>query len=200
VLANSRDVAAMFEKEHKHVLRDIESLIAKIGGSNFGPSSYVSVQGKTLPCYDMDRDGFTLLAMSFTGEKPPTIDQAGEIVPPAAPSPITFTFEGAAVRVISRDGEPWFVLADVCKVLEIKNAPDAAGRLKSDEKMTIASTDSHSGQRGGAQSMTIISEAGFYRLVLRSDKPAADPFQTWVVKEVIPAIRKTGSYGNQAPF
>lgn len=117
---------------------------------------------------------------------------------PAPGALVPFTFEGATVRVTA-GGDPWFVLADVCKVLEIGNPSQAAARLKDDEKMTLTLTEGHSGQRGGAQSLNIISEAGFYRLVLRSDKPAADRFQSWVVKEVLPAIRKTGGYNLAAP-
>jgi prophage antirepressor-like protein len=148
------------------------------------------------------------------------------------------SFDGAAVRVVMRDGEPWFVakdaadllgyadttnaikqhcrgvaihhpivdsigrtqnariiaesdllrliigsrlpaaekferwvFEDVCKVLDISNAPHAASRLDDEERMTIASNDGHSGQRGGAQSMTVINESGLYSLVLTSRKP-----------------------------
>lgn len=102
-------------------------------------------------------------------------------------------------RVIDQNGEPWFVLTDVCAKLGIANAPDAATRLKSEEKMTIANPDSHSGGRGGARQLTIISEAGFYRLVFRSNKPEAEQFMTWVTSEVLPSIRKTGSYRSGTP-
>jgi prophage antirepressor-like protein len=102
-------------------------------------------------------------------------------------------------RVVDRDGEPWFVLADVCKRLDIKNVPDAAGRLEDDEKMTIALTDSHSGVRGGARSITLINESGLYSIILRSNKPEAKTFKKWVTGEVLPAIRKTGSYRIGAP-
>lgn len=71
--ANSRDVAAFFGKDHNHVLRDIDNLIAaepKLGLSSFGQTSYVHPQnGQTYRAYEMDRDGFTLLAMGFTGGK-----------------------------------------------------------------------------------------------------------------------------------
>ena len=69
VVANSRDVADYFGKQHKHVLRDIDSLInqAAEAGSNFGLSEYRDASGMSLRSFDMDRDGFTLLAMSFTG-------------------------------------------------------------------------------------------------------------------------------------
>lgn len=72
VTALSIDVAEYFGKDHAHVMRDIRNLIGqepKLGQSNFGSSNYVDSQGKTRPCYSMDRKGFVLLAMGFTGEK-----------------------------------------------------------------------------------------------------------------------------------
>jgi len=93
-------------------------------------------------------------------------------------------------RIIDREGEPWFVLADVCRALDIKNVPDAASRLDEDEK-DIAQTDT----LGGAQRVRIINESGLYSLILRSDKPEAKRFKKWVTAEVLPSIRKTGRYG-----
>lgn len=98
------------------------------------------------------------------------------------------------VRIILRDNEPWFVAADVCRALEISNNRDALYRLDDDEKMTVASTDSHSGQRGGAQSYTVVNESGLYSLVLGSRKPEAKEFKRWITHEVIPSIRKNGGY------
>lgn len=106
-----------------------------------------------------------------------------------------FTFGTHAVRVIVRDGSPWFVASDVCTALEYSNASDAvATHLDDDERMTIANGESHSGKRGGARLMTIINESGLYALVLRSRKPEARKFAKWVTSEVLPAIRKTGAY------
>ena len=98
------------------------------------------------------------------------------------------------VRVIDRDGELWFVAADVCRALGIINTSAALGRLDDDEKMTLDLTDSHIGQRGGAQFMKIINESGLYALVLGSRKPEAKAFKRWITHEVIPALRKTGTY------
>lgn len=98
------------------------------------------------------------------------------------------------VRTVIKDNEPWFVAADVCKALEISNTADALKRLDDDEKMTIDSTDSHFGQRGGAQSMNIVNEPGLYSLVLGSRKPEAKEFKRWITHEVIPSIRKYGMY------
>lgn len=107
------------------------------------------------------------------------------------------TFESESfgtVRTVSRDGEPWFVAADVCKALELSNPSQAMSRLEEDEKMTLISNEGHSGQRGGAQRVNIISEAGLYTLVLSSRKPEAKAFRRWITHEVIPAIRKHGGY------
>ena len=98
------------------------------------------------------------------------------------------------VRAMLIDGEPWFVAVDVCRVLEIKNSRDAVSRLNDDEKMTVDLSDSHSGKRGGAQFMTVVNEPGLYRLIFASRKPEALKFQRWVYHEVLPSIRKTGSY------
>lgn len=106
----------------------------------------------------------------------------------------TFDFQTHAVRVVTRDGEPWFFAADVCRVLDIANSRDAVGGLDEDEKgVVIADT------LGGQQKTQIISESGFYTMVLRSRKPEAKPFRKWVTSEVLPAIRKTGRYAVDAP-
>lgn len=100
-----------------------------------------------------------------------------------------WNYEGSSVRTIQKDGEPWFVLKDVCKVLEISNSRNVANRLEPFEKgVTLVDT------LGGAQEMTIINESGLYAVILRSDKPQAKPFRKWVTSEVLPAIRKTGAY------
>ena len=70
------------------------------------------------------------------------------------------------IRTVMYDGEPWFVAADVCRVLEIANPSDALSRLDDDERMTLDSTEGHSGQRGGAQKFNCINEPGLYTLVL----------------------------------
>ena len=94
------------------------------------------------------------------------------------------------VRMVLRDGEPWFVAADVCKALEIANSRDAVSRLDGDEKNTVVLTD---GIRGNPQKV-IVNEPGLYALVLRSRKPEAKAFRRWITHEVIPSIRKHGLY------
>ncbi|ATC26515.1 BRO-N domain-containing protein [Caulobacter vibrioides] len=94
-------------------------------------------------------------------------------------------------RTINRDGEPWFVLTDVCKALEILNPRDAAGRLDADEKDAVGIADA----MGRTQQQTIINESGLYSLILTSRKEGSKRFKKWVTSEVLPSIRKTGSYG-----
>ena len=98
------------------------------------------------------------------------------------------------VSVVIQNNELRFVAADVCRALEIGNPSMALSRLDEDEKMTISLADSHSGQRGGAQSMSIINEPGLYSLVLGSRKSEAKAFKRWITHEVIPAIRNHGVY------
>lgn len=105
----------------------------------------------------------------------------------------TFTTPAALgshnIRVVTIEGAPWFVLADVARALG-RNSPSMMIRgLADDEKgQTICSTP------GGAQPTNIVSESGLYRLLVRSNSPNARPFQDWVVRDVLPAIRKDGAY------
>lgn len=106
-------------------------------------------------------------------------------------SVVPFDFGGLRVRVILRDGEPWWVAADVCAVLEIVNVSDALSRLDEHDIGQAEVVDSAGRRNPNAR---IVNESGLYELVIRSDKPAARPFRRWVTSEVLPAIRKTGSY------
>lgn len=105
----------------------------------------------------------------------------------------TFQFqESHDVRIQVIDGEPWFCLKDVCNVLEVKNVSQASSQL--DEK-GICKT--YTPTNGGKQSLVYVNEPNLYRVIFRSNKPEARQFQDWVFNEVLPTIRKTGSY--QAP-
>ncbi|MFL7148551.1 BRO family protein [Escherichia coli] len=113
---------------------------------------------------------------------------------------VVLRFDSVNVRVVYLNGDPWFVGADVCAALEISNVTDAVSVLDSDEVMTLALTEGHSGKRGGARSWNVVSESGFYKLIARSRKAAtpstfAHRFSNWVFRNVIPGIRKTGAYG-----
>ncbi len=89
--------------------------------------------------------------------------------------------------MIDREGVPWFVAADVCKILGLTNTTVALHHLAPAEK-----TKADLGMRG--QWPNLISESGLYKLVMRSDKPEARQFQDWVTRDVLPAIRKDGAY------
>lgn len=101
-----------------------------------------------------------------------------------------FNYQNNEVRTVELNGEPWFVLRDVCQVLGISNHKMTAQRLEDDEVSLADLTDSI----GRQQETTIINESGLYNVILRSDKPEAKPFRKWVTSEVLPSIRKTGGY------
>lgn len=100
-----------------------------------------------------------------------------------------FSFNDQSVRVISVNGDPWFVATDVCAILDLGNVSQACKPLKPREK-DLYNNDT----LGGKQDVVIISESGLYRLTMKSRKPQAEPFQDWVCEEILPTIRKTGKY------
>lgn len=116
-----------------------------------------------------------------------------KVDPVSAPSRegmVTDYFDGTdPVRRIWRDGDPWWVAIDVCRVLDHGNVTKAILRLDDDEKGLITIQTP-----GGFQELNVISESGLYSLILTSRKPEAKRFKRWVTHEVLPSIRKTGSY------
>ncbi|RGO58361.1 phage repressor protein/antirepressor Ant [Escherichia coli] len=107
-----------------------------------------------------------------------------------------FKFGDSEIRVINKCGEPWFVAKDVCDALNLTNSRKALTALDDDEKgVTLSYT------LGGEQNLSIVSESGMYTLVLRcrdavNKGSVPHKFRKWVTAEVLPSIRKTGSYGN----
>lgn len=99
-------------------------------------------------------------------------------------------FEGAEIRMIDRDGEPWWVAKDVCAVLGIENVGNATARIDEDDIRQMDIIDAI----GRKQKTSIVNEPGLYSLILRSEKPEAKRMKNWLTKEVLPSIRKTGSY------
>lgn len=93
------------------------------------------------------------------------------------------------IRVVTIDGEPWFVAADVTAAVGVAITGVTLARLRDDEKGSVMITTP-----GGPQSVRCVSESGLYKLLLRSNKPDAVPFQDWVTRSVLPTVRKTGSY------
>lgn len=100
---------------------------------------------------------------------------------------------GNDLRTIEIKGAPWFVAADVCRCLGLAmwngkaKTANACRKLGADEKGAhLVDTP------GGPQRLTVVAESGLYKLIMRSDKATARPFQDWVTKDVLPAIRRTG--------
>lgn len=101
-----------------------------------------------------------------------------------------YIFQDEMVRVHRDDnGEPWFAVKDVCRVLGLSNVTEATRCLEDDERGSVVLNT-----LGGDQEMLTVSESGLYALIFRSRKPAAKAFRKWVTSEVLPAIRKTGRY------
>lgn len=98
-----------------------------------------------------------------------------------------FNYNSNEIRTVQQNGEPWFVLKDVCEVLGISNTTDVARRLDADEVTRF--------NLGGMSGDTnIVNESGLYNVILRSDKPEARPFRKWITSDVLPSIRKHGAY------
>jgi len=93
------------------------------------------------------------------------------------------------IRVVFKDGEPWFAAKDVAQVVEISKYRDMLSNLDDDER-TYIQMDT----QGGRQNLSFINESGMYEFMIRSKSPKAKPFRKWLTKTVLPAIRKTGSY------
>ena len=105
-----------------------------------------------------------------------------------------FNYKGAKVRTVEYNDEIWFVAKDVCDILELDNVTQALNALDDDEKMTLSQSESHSGKRGGAQSLNVVSEPGLYALIFKSNNPEAKAFARWVRHELLPQVMHIGSY------
>lgn len=95
------------------------------------------------------------------------------------------------VRIILQDNEPWFVAKDVCDCLEHTNPTMALQRLDDDERSKL-----NLGRQGEAN---VVNEYGLYSLVLSSRKPEAKEFKRWITHEVLPSLRKYGTYSMNIP-
>lgn len=103
-----------------------------------------------------------------------------------------FRREGVDIRVVTIEGEPWFIAMDALAMLDVNRSSLA---LLDDDERGVHTVDT----LGGQQSLTVISESGLYSLILRSRKAEAKAFKKWITREVIPSIRKTGAYVNETP-
>ena len=106
-----------------------------------------------------------------------------------------FNHLGNDIRVTTDEqGEPWFVLKDVCDALNLGNTSRVADRLESDD-LTLSKVMDN---RGVQRETFLVTESGLYEVIIRSDKPEAKAFRRWVTSEVLPSIRKHGMYATPA--
>ena len=106
-----------------------------------------------------------------------------------------FNHLGNNIRVMTDEqGEPWFVLNDICGALGITNTRNVAGRLDEDGVRPADVIDN----LGRTQKTNVVNEAGLYEVIIRSDKPEAVQFRRWVTSEVLPSIRKHGMYATES--
>lgn len=111
----------------------------------------------------------------------------------------TQTFQGIPVTVLGTPERPLFGATETCRILGIENSRDAVSSLDSDEKITVVNPDGNP-RAGIPHQFTAITESGLYALIFKSRKPEARAFRKWVTDEVLPSIRKTGSYSVQSAF
>lgn len=97
------------------------------------------------------------------------------------------------VRTVNRNGDPWFIAADICVAIGLRNTTEALRALDQDERST---EKMKAGTR--MQDINIVSESGMYALIMRSNKPEARAFRKWVTSVVLPQIRKTGKFGDMS--
>lgn len=144
--------------------------------------------GHPKPRIDHLRADFSPDSVCLIGRKSPSPHPVHETVSDRKSRFLFFLVWGRRSKTL--EGEPWFVAADVCRVLGLGNSSQAIAKLDDDEKSGVIISDPH----GREQVTRFISESGLYALVLSSRKPEAKAFKRWITHEVIPSIRKTGGY------
>lgn len=113
------------------------------------------------------------------------------LAPASASAPVIFNFTEHAVRIVADDHDrPWFAAADICNVLGYTNSSKAIADHCKAGGVTKRDTPTSS----GIQPLTFINEGNLYRLIVKSRKPEAEKFESWLMDEVLPSIRKTGGY------
>lgn len=206
VITTSLAVAEYFGVEHWAVLTAIRNLECskEFRESHFALADCADADGKRQPVIRMTRGGFELWVSASvgTGKKARAaaaayleafgmVEEARQF-PTVGMQPAVFRFDGLAVRAFADEaGNPWFVAADVCEVLEHTNPSVAIARLDEDERAKQSL-----GRQGDAW---VINESGLYNLIFTSNKPEAKRFRKWVTAEVLPTIRKTGRYESPSP-
>lgn len=172
-ITNSRDVAELFSRLHKNVLQGIQNLECseEFRGLNFQLTSNKVPMPRggyrTEQSYNMTKDGFTFLAMGYTGS-------------------LAARFKEAYINRFNEMEERAYSRLSTDEKTNVR-------RTDVDEKMTVPQNLVLGSGRGMAQA-TLISEAGIYKLIAKSEKPASKAFDRWVRHDVLPAIRKTGGY------
>lgn len=113
-----------------------------------------------------------------------------------------FSFKDLYVRIVMLGDlpEPWFVATDVSEILGYRNAPDMTRSLDDDEAATHNLRIRSDNGVEQSREVTIINESGLYSAILKSRKPEAKAFKKWVTSEVLPSIRRTGSYSVETTF
>lgn len=103
-----------------------------------------------------------------------------------------FLYENSPIRMIESNGETWWILKDICKLLSIENHKNISKRLEDDEVGTFELP--HPQSKDKKIEMLCVNESGLYSVILRSDKPEAKAFRRWITHEVLPEIHRTGGY------
>ena len=109
-----------------------------------------------------------------------------------------FTYEGSELRTVLIDGAPWFVAADACRMLELRDTSSALKMVDDDDKMTLRRSEGPHFPRGldsRIHTIAVVNESGMYALIFQSNKDQARRVRRWITAEVLPAIRRTGGYG-----
>jgi prophage antirepressor-like protein len=104
----------------------------------------------------------------------------------------TFNFDGAKIRIVEKDGQPWFVAKDVCEIIGLSQVSRAMDRLDDDERGLVKVTHPQNPEK--TLEVNAVNESGLYQLIIASNKPEARTFRKWITSEVLPTIRKTGGY------
>ena len=106
---------------------------------------------------------------------------------------MNLAFNEQTVRIVGTSDNPMFVVKDICKILGLSNPTAALRNIPEKWKGLLqVSTSSN-----GLQASNVVNEAGLYKIIMRSKKPIAQPFQEFVCEEILPSIRKTGEYKYQ---
>jgi len=145
-------------------------------------------QGKSRAARTRGGDGLTIQSnQGFADDEVANIDLKGALVG-------EYRLQGELIRAFYVNERTWFVAVEVCAVLGIANPRDAIRSLRTSSR-GVGNTDTG----GGERLVNLITESGLYFLIFKSRKPQAEAFQAWVTDEVLPQIRRTGSYSaNQA--